>query len=155
MSRASGSWRRCSPKERAKSFCDCSSGRRESTKSVKGVPVSAGFEEAGEATGEVLEDGAGDGTASLARDEFVAEFHRVESIVPGVMRAWREKSKFRRSCCTQMESKGSASAHRSRGAWCVGTPDTMPVGDTGHGEPCSSDASAVPGPTSQNEVRVR
>ena len=82
---------------------------------MKGVPVSAGLEEAGEATGEVLEDGAGDGTASLARDEFVAEFHRVESIVPEVMRAWRQKSKIRRSCCTQMKSKGSASAHRYRG----------------------------------------
>lgn len=67
---------------------------------MKGVPVSAVLEEAGEATGEVLEDGAGDGTASLARDKFVAEFHRVESIVPEVMRAWREKSVFRRSHCT-------------------------------------------------------
>ena len=90
----------CSPKDRAKSFCESSSGRCESTKSVKGVPVSAGLEEAGEATGEVLEDGADDGTASLARDEIVAEFHRVESIVPEVMRARREESIFRRSYCT-------------------------------------------------------
>ena len=67
---------------------------------MKGVPVSAGLEDAGEATGEVLEDGAGDGTASLARDEFVAEFHRVESIEPEVVRAWRENHTFRRSCCT-------------------------------------------------------
>ena len=73
------------------SFCDCSSGRRKSTKSVKGVPVSAVLEEAGEAIAEVLEDGAGDGTASLARDELFAEFHKVENIVPEVMRAWRER----------------------------------------------------------------
>lgn len=58
---------------------------------MKGVPFSAGFKEAGEANGEVLQDGAGVGTASRARDEFVAEFQRVESIVPEVMRAWREK----------------------------------------------------------------
>ena len=76
------------------------------------MPVSAGLEEAGEATGEMLEDGAGDGTATLARD---AEFHRVDSIVPEVMRAWREKSRFRRSCCAQMKAKGGAPAHRFRG----------------------------------------
>ena len=64
---------------------------------MKGVPVSAGLEEVGEATVEVMEDGAGDGTATLARDEFVAEFHSVESIVLGVMRAWRENKEIRRT----------------------------------------------------------
>ena len=73
------------------------------------------LEEAGEAIAEVLEGGAGDGTASRARDEIVAEFQRVESIVPEIVRAWRESSTFRRSCCTLMKSKRSASAHRSRG----------------------------------------
>ena len=87
----------CSPKDRAKSFCDSSSGRRESTKSVKGVPVSARSEEADVAIGEVLDDGAGDGTASLARDELAAEFHRVESIVCKVVRAWRENKEIRRT----------------------------------------------------------
>ena len=61
---------------------------------MKGVPVSAVLKEAGEATVEVLEDRAGDGTASLAKDEFVAEFHRLESIVLGVMRARRELLKL-------------------------------------------------------------
>ena len=57
---------------------------------MKDVPVSVGLKEAGAATGEVLEDGAGVETASLARDEFVAEFHRAESIVLEVTRAWRD-----------------------------------------------------------------
>ena len=72
-----------------------------------------GLEEAGDATGEVLEHGPGVWTASLARDVFVAKFHSVESIMPEVMRAWREICLFRRSHALKRVSKGSASAHRS------------------------------------------
>ncbi len=81
ISKASGLWRRCSPKDRAKSFCDSSSGRRESTKLVKGVAGCAELGVADTCPAEVLDVGA-ELVTCVAEEELVADCHRLVSIVP-------------------------------------------------------------------------